>query len=321
MTERTDTSRWDVVSSLHRDRPRDRFVRTSFAVALAAIGLSFLFGGFDFADAFSARRMENLNRFLGEMRPFPLQGRPFDLGEALSFYREIWVEKGQDAAISTLAISVLAIVLAAGVALPIAIIAARNVTRPDPFLVCARPAGPMERFAWRGASSAARVMLVVCRAIPEYLIAFFLLAMIGPSPWPVVLALAIHNAGILGRLTAETIENAAPFPLQALRGIGASRAQISWLALPALLLTRFLLFLFYRWETCVREATVLGLLGVVSLGYWISDFRARGQYDGFVFLIAVGAAIVMLGDFASGWVRKRVRDAGGRVFCQTVGRS
>ena len=77
-------------------------------------------------------------------------------------------------------------------------------------------------------------------------------------------------------------------------------------ALPVAL-PRFLLFFFYRWETCVREATVLGMLGIVSLGFWIQDARARNFYDEMVFLILLGALLVIIGDVISTLVRAYVR--------------
>ena len=61
-------------------------------------------------------------------------------------------------------------------------------------------------------------------------------------------------------------------------------------------------------ETCVREATVLGMLGVVSLGYWIQDARAKQYYDEMILLVAVGAAIVLVADLASALARRYVRD-------------
>jgi len=51
--------------------------------------------------------------------------------------------------------------------------------------------------AWRALSACTRAALILLRAIPEYVWAFLLLAMLGPSAWPAVLALAIHNSGIL----------------------------------------------------------------------------------------------------------------------------
>jgi ABC-type phosphate/phosphonate transport system permease subunit len=59
----------------------------------------------------------------------------------------------------------------------------------------------------------------------------------------------------------------------------------------------------------VREATVLGMLGIVSLGYWIQDARARQQYDTMLFLVLIGAALVLAGDLASTLARRWVRRA------------
>ena len=152
-------------------------------------------------------------------------------------------------------------------------------------------------------------MLIFLRSIPEYVWAFLLLAMLGPNAWPAVLALALHNAGILGKLGAEVVENLEPAPLAALRGLGATRSQIVLLGILPMVLPRFLLFFFYRWETCVREATVLGMLGIVSLGYWIVDARARNHYDEMVFLVLIGAGIVLVGDLVSALARELVRRA------------
>ena len=133
--------------------------------------------------------------------------------------------------------------------------------------------------------------------------------MLGPSAWPAVLALAIHNAGILGKLGAETVENLDRAPLRALRLLGAERAQIAASAVLPLALSRFLLYFFYRFETCVREATVLGMLGVVSLGYWIRDARSNHYYDEMLLFVALGALIVLAGDLASACARAFVRKA------------
>src|SRR5262249_12614862 len=137
--------------------------------------------------------------------------------------------------------------------------------------------------------------------------AFLLLILLGPTAWPAVLALAIHNAGIIGKLTGECVENLDPQPLAALRGLGATRSQIALSAIFPMVFTRFLLFFFYRWETCVRDATILGLLGIVSLGYWIQDARARNHYDEMLFLVLLGAGLVLLVDLASVLARELVR--------------
>ena len=59
-------------------------------------------------------------------------------------------------------------------------------------------------------------------------------------------------------------------------------------------LGRFLLYFFYRWETCVREATVLGMLGIVSLGRLITDSRVRMREDEMLFYVLLGASLVLI---------------------------
>ena len=46
-------------------------------------------------------------------------------------------------------------------------------------------------------------------------------------------------------------------------------------------------FFFVRFETCVRESTVVGILGFVSLGHWIVKARDEGHYDEFVLLVGL----------------------------------
>ena len=133
--------------------------------------------------------------------------------------------------------------------------------------------------------------------------------MLGPSAWPAVLALAIHNSGILGKLGAETVENLDPRTLRVLRESGATRAEVAIAAILPLSLSRCLLYFFYRFETCVREATVLGMLGVASLGYWIQDSRTRQFYDQMLFFVVLGAAIVLAADLLSMLARWIVRRA------------
>ena len=98
-----------------------------------------------------------------------------------------------------------------------------------------------------------------------------------------------------------------PASLRSLRMIGGRRRQIYALAALPMALPRFLLYFFYRFETCVREATVLGMLGIVSLGYHIAEARVRHFYDEMLLLVAFGVGIVLVGDLVShlarGWVR------------------
>jgi phosphonate transport system permease protein len=281
-------------------------VRWSVAALLLLGAYSWIAGGFRF-DLLTSRRLGNLGRFLGELRPFPLRGREFDLAVALEWAGELLHDRGLEAAVGTLAIAVAAIVLAGLAAAPLSLAAARNLASPEPFLAGMRPPTRRARAISAAIVYATRLVLIFLRSIPEYVWAFLLVALVGPSPWPAVLALAIHNTGILGKLTGEVIEGLKGGSLAALRGLGATRLQIATTALFPAVVSRFLLFLFYRWETCVREATVLGMLGIVSLGFWIQDARARNQYDTMLLMVSIGALLVLLGDLVSALARGVVK--------------
>lgn len=299
------------LDELRRTRPRNRLLSAS----LLALGLLVIlaWGGPEIAvqDLLSARRLENLGRFLEQdLVPHPLRGTAAGPGELLAWAGGHMRERGWEAAAATLAIAVLSIALAQVLAWLLAPLAARSLASPSPLGLGARREPIWARLRWGALRGGARAICIALRAIPEYVLAFLLLSMLGPGvALPLVLALGLHNGGILGRLNAETLENLDPGPLRSLATLGARRSGILVGAAVPLGLGRSLLYFFYRLETCVREATVLGMLGVVSLGYWIQDARAKGFYDEMLLYVLVGAAIVLGADLASGLARRALRRA------------
>ena len=273
------------------------------------VGMCWMLGGFRPADWFSARRLGNLERFLGELRPWPLRNRDWDADAAMDWAVGLWRESGQEALVATLAVSLVAIVLAGLVAALLVVPAARTLATARPYLPGGREPGRLSRSAWRMLVMAARGLLMFLRAVPAYVWAYLLLGMLGPTAWPMVLALALHNAGILGRLGAEVAENTADAAPAALRGLGAGRLQILLAGVVPLALGRWLLYFFYRWETCVREATVLGMLGMASLGFAIVESRAHNRYDEMVFHVLLAALLVLIGDLVSTGTRHALRRA------------
>lgn len=298
-----------IISRLRRERPRRHFLRTSL-LAFAALALyAWTAGGVAAGDDFSARRLANVQRFLDELRPYPLQDRAWSSTIALEWAADLLTTSAGPAAVTTLAISIVAVTLAGCAALALGLPASRSFACPEPYLPDGRPPGAFRRQAWRAVVGFTRAVLIFLRAVPEYIWAFLALAVIGPNVWAAVFALAIHNAGILGKLEAEVIENLDAGPMAANRAAGASRLQIALGAIRPGILGRVLLLFFYRWETCVREATVLGMLGIVSLGFFVQDARARQQYDVMLALILVGGLLVLIGDVVSAAARGIVRRA------------
>ncbi len=293
--------------TLWQARPRSRFARLSVFALVALAIYSWASGTFSLGSLFTERAGRNFERFLGELRPHPLAGREWDFGVFWQWLQDSLSGKGAEAVLSTVALSVAAIVLAGLGAALLSLAAARNVATPEPFVPLPRKPGAAACWLWRGVVGITRLMLIFLRAIPEYVWGFLLLALLGPGAWPAVLALALHNTGILGKLFAEAVENVEPATPRAMRALGATRLQIAAVSIFPATLGRFLLYFFYRWETCVREATVLGLLGFISLGWYIQDARARTHYDEMFLFILLGSAIILVGDLLSTLARRRVR--------------
>jgi len=298
------TSRDHDIIQLRRSRPRNHMLSASVALLVALAVYSWMSTEMHLGDIFSLRRIDNARRFLAEIVPYPLHGKPFDVSAALAWAGQRMADGGWQAAAATLAISIAAIVLAGLVSAVLCLLAARNIAAAQPFVASPRLPSLWPRSAAAVVVVTTRASLIFVRAVPEYIWAFLLISIFGFSAWPAVLALAIHNTGILGKLMAETVEHIEPKPARALRALGAGRAQIALSAVLPEVLPRFLLYFFYRWESCLREATVLGMLGVVSLGSLVRDARAANFYDEMTFYILIGAALVMLADLASALARR-----------------
>lgn len=305
------------VAELWQARPRDRFLRRGLLGFVLLIALLLVIAGFTGEFGLRAfdwdRRWENCQRFLQRSLPFPVQQQPdASLGEKVSlawqWMGEQWQSLGREAFVYTVALSVVAIVLAGIASLLSLPLASRRLASPAPLLPSASSdEKSVSAVGWRLVRGATRFTLVLARSIPEYMIAFFLVVALGFNAWPAVLALAIHNAGILGRLGSELVDNMPSAALASQRALGAGRWQIYAFGAVPSLFSRFLIFFFYRWETCVRDATVLGMLGIPTFGYYLMEARAKDHLDSMLFFVVLGSLAVLLGDLVSGWVRWRLR--------------
>jgi phosphonate transport system permease protein len=297
------------VEQLRRERPRSRVVRVSVVIIALLVVVTWCSGVIDFGSMRAAHSRANLDRFLTEIRPYPLQDAEWDWGVASQWFVEKTEGRAGAAMLDTLALSIAASVLAALLALACSLCAARNLATAEPFLPRARRASRALRGSWTALVWLTRGSLIVVRAIPEYVWAFVLLTLLGPGAWPAVLALALHNSGILGKLFAEVVENTDPRTPRGLRGLGATRLQIAATAIWPASLNRFLLFFFYRWETCVREATILGLLGFSGLGYYILQAKVAIRWDELMLWTLLGSVLILAGDLVSAIARGVIRRA------------
>lgn len=133
-------------------------------------------------------------------------------------------------------------------------------------LLLALPASRLHEADAAWARAPTRLLLNALRAIPELVWAALLLISAGLGPFAGTLALAAHTTGVLGRLFAESLENAPPGPSAALRAQGVGNGRLFLYATLPQVLPQLMSYTLYRWENNIRAAAVLGVVGAGGLG-------------------------------------------------------
>lgn len=290
------------VTALWKSRGRSWFLRASMSLLMIGVVAGWMSEDQWGAGVSWEQRMRNLDRFTDELVPHPIREADGDWSIFGAWFNGKMSDGGTEAVWRTFHLGTAAILLAGALALVGILFAARTLAAPDPRGV--REGGTRFR-EWLGVALRGASMLA--RAMPEYILAFLLLRIFGPTIWVLIFALAIHNGGILLRLGAEVIDNTRSQASEVILAQGGGRSSAYLAALMPSSFNRLVLFLFYRWESCIREATVLGMLGVASLGFLISDAKVSFYYDEMILWVGLGAGLVFLGDLTSDFVRARLR--------------
>lgn len=149
-----------------------------------------------------------------------------------------------------------------------------------------------------------RRLMDTTRAINEIVFAILFVAAVGLGPFAGVMALFIHNLGVISKLFSEAVEAIDSRPVEGIHSTGAKRIQeIAYGVIPQVLPLWTSLML-YRFETNVRSATVLGIVGAGGIGFtFFETFRSfeHGQTSAIIIVVVVS---VMLIDVVSAQLRK-----------------
>lgn len=227
------------------------------------------------AQFFDAEALGRIGRFLGELLQPNLE--------------QAFVGKVAWASVETLAMSALGTFLAAIFGLALAVPASKmhpnDLARSKPF---------------------SRGVLNVLRSIPELVWAALLLIAAGLGPFAGTLALALHTTGVLGRLFAESIENADIAPGEALRNRGVSEVMIFWYATFIQVLPQLLSYSLYRWENNIRAAAILGVVGAGGLGQMMAFHMGLFQMSETCTVLIAMILMVAVVDYLSYLARTRM---------------
>lgn len=191
-------------------------------------------------------------------------------------------------AAETVAMGTVGTSFAALLAVPMCILAARNVT----------PA------IW--AYYPARWLLNALRGIDSFVFALIFVAAVGLGPFAGVLGVALHMAGSIAKLWSESIEAVEPGPLDAVTMSGAGRLKVIRYALIPDVLPSLSSITLYMWEFSVRASTVLGIVGAGGIGQELKNSVDLLQFDRVFTILLIVLAMVTVIDSTSAWLRRRL---------------
>jgi phosphonate transport system permease protein len=177
--------------------------------------------------------------------------------------------------------------LAVLMAIPLGLLASRNIT---PAFIQV----PVRRF------------LDIVRSAPDLVLGMIFLVAVGPGPLAGVMALAINTSGVLAKLFSEAVESIDKGPVEGVRATGAAKLhEINWGVIPqvAPLWTSYAL---YRFESNSRSATVLGLIGAGGIGQVLFDSLNAFAYSRTAAIVLVIIVAVSLIDMLSQAIRSRL---------------
>lgn len=292
---------WSALGEVTLRRRRISFARVSLYGFVALSVVSWLYiliganSGLD--DVFSGRAWGNAGNFVRQLLGLDTSldggGRP----SFLEFGR--WVETGK-LAYKTLLMSVLAISFAGVGVLLTFLPAARNVSNGE---LGGRASGQLSVLY-----HALRLVFAVTRAVPELVWAMVIVFFLSPGVLPGAIALGLHNYGIVGKLSAEVVENMDPGPARALRSAGAGNLQMLAYGIVPQAIPRFLTYLLYRWEVVIRTTVVVGFVSAGGLGREFRLSLSFFHYTDVALIIIWYLVLVLSVDLLSVGLRRMVRE-------------
>ena len=224
-----------------------------------------------------------------ELRPFELVRDIGNIGVFLKGYlHPSFANIGEYAwqCLVTICIALWGTVLAAAISIPLGLLGARNLS-PHPVVY----------FVTR------RIMDVL-RAVNEFVFALMFVTAVGLGPFAGMLALGIHTGGVLAKLLSETIESIEPGQVEGVAATGAGRLHVIAFGVVPQVMPNFLSYVMLRFESDIRSASVIGMVGGGGIGFYLWDTIRSFKDREAATVILLIVAMVVLTDVVSSRVRR-----------------
>lgn len=192
--------------------------------------------------------------------------------------------------IVTVGIAFLAAIIGTVLAIPFVLLASKNLWPKDSIV-----------------PKIGKFILNILRAFPELVYAIIFIKVVGPGPFAGVLAIGVHQIGMLGKLFTEEMELMDEVPVEACQAVGANGVQTMFFARIPQLLPIYASLILNHFEIGVRSASTLGLVGAGGIGAMLV-FAIQGRRWGRVSIILLAVVgTVFLIDLITGIIRKKLR--------------
>ena len=209
---------------------------------------------------------------------------PLQVSETLRLTFEKMVE--------TLFLALMATTLAILVAVPLSLLASRNLMTGSLF-------GTVVYYT-------VRTTLNLLRSVEPLIMAILFVVWVGIGPFAGVLALGVHSIAALGKLFSEQIESIDTGPVEAITAVGARPFQVVLFGVLPQVVLPFLALSFYRWDINVRMSTIIGFVGGGGIGFLLQQWINLLKYnEAGTALLAIAVVVITL-DTLSAKIREKI---------------
>lgn len=123
-----------------------------------------------------------------------------------------------------------------------------------------------------------RRLMDAARAINEMVFAMLFIVAVGLGPFAGVLALFVHTTGVLAKLFSEAVESIDAQPVEGIRATGANALEEIVYGIIPQVLPLWISYSLYRFESNVRSASVVGMVGAGGVGVILWEIIRAFQY-------------------------------------------
>lgn len=148
-----------------------------------------------------------------------------------------------------------------------------------------------------------RRVMDACRAINEMVFAMLFIVAVGLGPFAGVLALWVHTTGVLAKLFSEAVEAIDPRPVEGVRATGANALEEVIYGVIPQVLPLWISYALYRFESNVRSASVVGIVGAGGIGTVLWEIIRSFQYAQTCAVMIIIVAFVVVIDVLSARIR------------------